>query len=1601
MDNVLYIDIESDPKTNKVNELALVYGVKEYKGHGLTTVISWIQEAEFICGHNIIDHDIPVIESNVGSVFRDKKIIDTLLWSPLLFPSKPYHSLSKEYKGFNHRDENNPILDSKLAAEYLHDFTIRFSDLQVSWQNVLFNLLYNHPHYQGFFQYLNIQPANHQNLIELIQGVFNGKLCANVDWVALKTGYSVELSYALALIQADEDSILSKWVLNKLPRTQFVLDTLRFKNCKEPNCQYCRSKLNPKAALAEYFGHADFRYFPDDGPLSLQEQAVNAELRNESFLTVFPTGGGKSLTYQLPAMMRGDLKRELTVVISPLVSLMKDQVDVLEIRHHNVKAVFISGLLSVLEREQAIERVLNGGVHLLYVSPESLRSRTMLRILRNRSIARFVIDEAHCFSSWGQDFRVDYLFIGDFIKMLQDNKRLIPISCFTATAKPQVIQDIKDYFRDRLDLNLTEFVSRADRVNLAYTVVSVNSAEEKLGKLIVLLQESNSPTIIYCSRVKTVLSIAAYLKKASVLYTMFHGKLEKEEKVKNQNAFMQDQVDVMVATSAFGMGVDKSDVQRVIHFDISDSLENYIQEAGRAGRDPKIQAQCFILFNEEDLNKHFSLLQNTKLNQKEIAQIWRAIKNQTRLRDKLSQSALDLAKAAGWETDVQDLENKVTASLAALEDRGYIKRTLNNTKIYANSLTIKKVDLAVAVVKKSIGLTDKQKENCVRVIQRLIKEDECEIDFIASILGLHPKEVQQTIELLRGMGVLDDRKDLTAFMDVSRSIKNAETILLKMLSVEQSLLKILSPESKQFALRELNQQVQNNGVPRSEISDIMLVFIWWEKLGLIAKTRVDRERQIYKLKWNRSLEEIQTTYQSLKVLSVNLLRKLKTNHVSQSQELGKQDFAIDFSILDLKNALENDMLNTHAPTTQEIEKGLLYLNHINAIKLEGGFMVFHKRFNIERINPDNLSQFNKEDYAKLSGFYKHKIQQIHIVGEYAKRCINDYENAMKFVSDYFSKDYSEFLDIYFPRLKQREMRRPMTANRFEELFGGLDVNQLNVVKGESDQILITAGPGSGKTEVLVRKIASLLTMEDVKPEQFLMLTFSKSAALEFRDRAFKLIPELGRYIKISTFHGFCFELLGQMGDGDKMKNVLEVATEAIEKDEVDLSLITNKAVLLLDEFQDVNATEWKLITAIRNKAERLRVIAVGDDDQNIYEFRGSDVKFMKEFLSEPETVRFDLLVNYRSKDNLVEFNNELVQKINTRIKTDKILTSFQKDDGFIRIVQHKSVHLIEPLCQDLMDLNLRGTTAVLTQKNNQALTVASCLTRKGLDAQLVAGLAGFQLSKLVEVRLIDELLKRKQLANGILTLDSINETKGEIKQQFVNHPLLDTCLALLDLYVNKCGSRYTFSDWRSLVQAINIEDVLNPDANRIYVSTMHKSKGKEFDHVYLLLEDFVINSDEQARLLYVASTRAKQSLIIHENKRVFDKIGEGLAIQRLGDRRLYNTPKQVELELNLGDVQLDLYNRPALVNLLDGLKSGDELVYGEKVFSNGIARGLYTSKGYNLVLFSKKFQEKLIKMESLGYYFSKAKIAYIVFWFNEKLDSEFKVPLARIVFEKD
>lgn len=460
-----------------------------------------------------------------------------------------------------------------------------------------------------------------------------------------------------------------------------------------------------------------------------------------------------------------------------------------------------------------------------------------------------MIDEAHCFSSWGQDFRVDYLYIGKFIQKYQQKKKCktpIPVSCFTATAKQKVIQDICDYFKQTSDLNLELFASTASRTNLHYSVIHVENDNDKYLKLRELVAEADCPTIVYVSRTKRTKEVAAKLTRDGYKALPFNGKMEADEKIANQDAFMNDQVHIIVATSAFGMGVDKKDVGLVVHYDISDSLENYVQEAGRAGRDPGLSARCYVLYSDNDLDKHFILLNQTKLSISEIQQVWKAVKDLTKYRMKVNCSALEIARQAGWDDSVSDIETRVRTALAALEQSGYLVRGNNVPHVYATGITVKNMDEARERISTSLLFGNDEIEKAVRIIKSLISqkhiakaqdsEAESRIDYLADILGLSKRDVISVVERMRQEGILADSKDISAYLqDAGDSERKSQMLLERFAKLEQYILNHIPDESLRISYKQLNENAVNDGINTSKEKDIRTLLYFLTVKGYTRK----------------------------------------------------------------------------------------------------------------------------------------------------------------------------------------------------------------------------------------------------------------------------------------------------------------------------------------------------------------------------------------------------------------------------------------------------------------------------------------------------------------------------------------------------------------------------------------------------------------------------------------------------------------------------------------------------------------------------------------------------------------------------------------------
>ena len=413
--NYAIVDVEVGLKDHKIHDIgAFKHDDTTFHKTSKEELFIFLNDIGYICGHNIIHHDAKYL-------FTDKTcrwiLVDTLYISPLLFPEHPYHKLVKDDKLISEQ-MNNPVNDCKKAKDLLLDEIARWNSLPKEKRILFASLLKDKKEFTGFLSMVSAE-YTHEGISELIKELYTGKICQHADLDMLIKQYPCGLAYALALIDTtDYRSITPGWVLYNYPEVEFIVKLLRHTNCRE-GCDYCHTQLDVLHNLKVFFGYERFRTYEGE---PLQEQAAQAAVKGKSLLAIFPTGGGKSLTFQLPALMAGHAMHGLTVVISPLQSLMKDQVDNLADRGIT-DAVTINGMLDPITRSLSIQRVQNGEASLLYISPEMLRSKTIEKILIARHVVRFVIDEAHCFSSWGQDFRVDYLYIGKFIRQYQQKKQ--------------------------------------------------------------------------------------------------------------------------------------------------------------------------------------------------------------------------------------------------------------------------------------------------------------------------------------------------------------------------------------------------------------------------------------------------------------------------------------------------------------------------------------------------------------------------------------------------------------------------------------------------------------------------------------------------------------------------------------------------------------------------------------------------------------------------------------------------------------------------------------------------------------------------------------------------------------------------------------------------------------------------------------------------------------------------------------------------------------------------------------------------------------------------------------------------------------------------
>lgn len=473
-------------------------------------------------------------------------------------------------------------------------------------------------------------------------------------------------------------------------------------------------------ALKKHFGFDRF--------LDNQQEVVSRILEGDDLCVVMPTGAGKSLCYQLPALM----KKGYTIIVSPLISLMKDQID--QLRQKGIAAGCINSSIPLDEQQQCMSDVIMGNIKLLYVAPERFGTFSFRSLLENCPPEMLVVDEAHCISQWGHDFRPSYLKIGEFAEQFHIKQ----ICAFTATATPQVRRDIRKQLRRE---NMQIIAAGFKRPNLAFSVIPCSKQDTKFAAIRKLL-ENPAPTIIYCATRKNVEDIAAEFECIA-----YHAGMSDEGRKNAQERFMNEPCPVLAATNAFGMGIDRKDVRRVIHYNIPGSLEAYYQEAGRAGRDGE-NSECVLLFSYSDKFVHEFMIEMNNPPQSAVSELWEKLLRLAAKRKTLSLeiSASDLADLL---TECKN-DAMVSAALAILEKNGFIERGYRTQN--SGNITF------IGNLHQLEGQHCLEKTQRSRFISRMIKyyggalscKLSCTYSEMAAIAGLSVDQTKRVIRALNG-----------------------------------------------------------------------------------------------------------------------------------------------------------------------------------------------------------------------------------------------------------------------------------------------------------------------------------------------------------------------------------------------------------------------------------------------------------------------------------------------------------------------------------------------------------------------------------------------------------------------------------------------------------------------------------------------------------------------------------------------------------------------------------------------------------------------------------------------------------------------------------
>ncbi len=1494
----------------------------------------------FVLGHNLIAFDLPHLAA-ADSDLRLLKLpaVDTLRLSPLAFPRNPYHHLVKHYQdGRLKRGRiNDPELDARLALEVFDDQQEALSkmapDLLTAWHRLSTP---EHEHADRALDdlFCRLRGACRPSDAEALAAagrLLDGVTCATHGREVLERAWDLgwPLAYALAWLSvAGGNSVMPPWVRHQFPEAGRLVHRLRDTACADPACGWCRERHDARKELKRWFGFDGFRTEPahEDGR-PMQQAIVEEAMAAKHVLGILPTGTGKSLCYQIPALSRYDKTGALTVVISPLVALMADQVAGLEARGIG-SCLTVNGLLSMPERTDALDRVRLGDAAILLISPEQLRSRSVRRALDQREIGGWVIDEAHCLSHWGHDFRPDYRYVGRFIRERAGDGLVPPVLCLTATAKPDVTADIARHFRDELGIELTVFDGGAERTNLSFEVIAT-SPGEKFAHIHQILMSCLPPdmpggAIVYCATRQVSEEVAEYLQQKGVTAGHYHAGLQPETKKDVQRSFVSGELRAIAATNAFGMGIDKPDVRLVIHADIPGSLENYLQEAGRAGRD-LAAARCVLLYVADDVERQFGMSARSRLKREEIHGLLRALRRLDRKKRLDGEVVATAGEILGedednaFERDSATDDTRVRTAVAWLEEAELLSREENVVQVFPSSLRVNSIEEAESRLA-GAAVTDAYRKQLRSIAEMLIEagaDEGVTTDELMGVSGLSSEGVRGALYALERFGIASNDTALTAFVHAGverASLKRLEEAVgLEMALIaymREAASELDKGETASMHLRVMSQVLRDQGLtdPLPERLWRILRGIAYDGRGeadgaagslSVRKRDAETARVTLLREWNALEETAGIRREAARLLLDHLLSCLPRGSRGT-------DLLAETTLGDLLKAVEADIVLKSRVRNPDklLDRALLWLHEQEVIRLNKGMAVFRPAMTI-RLEHRERRGFSRTDFEPLALHYKGRVLQIHVMVEFAERGLAAMSDALRLAADYFTLKEEEFLTRWLPG-REREIGRETTPDSWRAIVENLkNPVQQGIVADNRDQtnVLVLAGPGSGKTRVLVHRIAYLIRARRESARGILALAYNRHAAVDIRRRLTALIGDDARGVTVLTCHALAMRLAGasftgraERPDDEMFREVLQRAIELLrggglpsdEADDRRERLLAGFRWILVDEYQDIGSEQYELISALAGRtleddAGKLTVFAVGDDDQNIYAFNGASVEFIRRFEGDYGPRPTYLTANYRSTRHIIAAANAMIEPAQARMKAghpiridrarekDPAGGAWEKVDPVsrsrVQVLPAGSdpIHQARTVMTELLRLAELAADwdwsrcAVLAREWEYLVPVRAYCEAHGIPSQMGnEEIPSFW--RLRETRAFVEWLRGRQprIVNGDALRRWVNARPSD--------PWHDLLRQSIEEHALETGDGETPVDHVIEWLAEWGRDIRRRQ-HGLLLLTAHRAKGLEFDHVAVLDGGWDRigrgeDADAPRRLYYVAMTRARQTLTL-------------------------------------------------------------------------------------------------------------------------------------------